>query len=921
LTDFNFQDPGITILEVLCYAITDLGYRANFPIQDILASSNNYPAQKQFFSALEILTCNPVTENDFRKILIDLNGIKNAWLVKTEKQEMWIKKNGRKLEARQPDNTNSEILLNGLYDVYIDLDDTVNHYDMETVDDITKSAWQQLWKHRNLCEDYVGIHVVEEMEFGIDAQVELCPDADVNKVAGDIYYSIQEFLTPTIQFYNFNEMYEGKKRSCDEIFEGPVLCNGFIDDDELNKAQLRKEIYVSDLWQVIMDVCGVAAIKKLTIQTCSDTPEKTSDKKWCLQVDKYHKPKLNFKCSKVLFQKGYDCVYTDERKVLEQVALQQKLHQPRRKSQHRLFSETGIDRNLEEYFTIQDEFPATYKMAEGQITKEDPELRKAQVKQLKGYLLLFDEMLANYLALLSRVKDLLSVSQPEEHTYFYQTLYNISGVRDLIKAFPAKGTDADWEKFKNNKENDYVKDLQTLIETEIRRKERKNIFLDHLLARFGESFTDYVVKSYQEQCICTASQEGITIEDKLLKDKTAFLLHIPELSSERGKGFNYKAVDCGKPDVWDTNNVEGLKKRVCMYLGYKDYQRKTLTCPPEFDIVLYRDVTEGVVKSYRLQLKNKENKVLLNGSKSYRQQQNALKAAKDLKEQVLKGNISLSDAESPEYASVVVKDKEDNIALESEVMKKTKAEALKETIEKLAFPEDCAVEGFHIVEHILLRPEDDGYTLFDPVTIPLRIKITEDEIIDLNKYPNNRNVNGIVKSEAKGSIPFATINVKGTSITTKAGTDGKFSITVPAGRNTLIISSMGFDDAEIDINMSSSFDIVLREATLISEDPYSFWITVAMPEWLPQFKDNANAQNSFEQLVRRETPAHIVVKFCWLAPKDMYRFETVYLRWLYENALEKPDERELRENVSNLVAIMKECEYSIRDLGTPCLNG
>ena len=70
-TDYNLHDPGITILEVLCYAITDLGYRTHFSIEDILASSNNDAAQKQFFDALEILTCNPVTVNDFRKILID----------------------------------------------------------------------------------------------------------------------------------------------------------------------------------------------------------------------------------------------------------------------------------------------------------------------------------------------------------------------------------------------------------------------------------------------------------------------------------------------------------------------------------------------------------------------------------------------------------------------------------------------------------------------------------------------------------------------------------------------------------------------------------------------------------------------------------------------------------------------------------
>ena len=39
-------------------------------------------------------------------------------------------------------------------------------------------------------------------------------------------------------------MYEDKKKSW-RNFEGPVLCNGFIDDAELDKAQLRKEIYVS----------------------------------------------------------------------------------------------------------------------------------------------------------------------------------------------------------------------------------------------------------------------------------------------------------------------------------------------------------------------------------------------------------------------------------------------------------------------------------------------------------------------------------------------------------------------------------------------------------------------------------------------------------------------------------------------------
>ena len=35
-TDYNAHDPGVTILEILAYAITDLGYRLSLPIEDLL---------------------------------------------------------------------------------------------------------------------------------------------------------------------------------------------------------------------------------------------------------------------------------------------------------------------------------------------------------------------------------------------------------------------------------------------------------------------------------------------------------------------------------------------------------------------------------------------------------------------------------------------------------------------------------------------------------------------------------------------------------------------------------------------------------------------------------------------------------------------------------------------------------------------
>jgi hypothetical protein len=62
-TNYNTHDPGITILEALCYAITDLAYRISWNIEDILASptyptdpDKPYPNQP-FFTARDILTC------------------------------------------------------------------------------------------------------------------------------------------------------------------------------------------------------------------------------------------------------------------------------------------------------------------------------------------------------------------------------------------------------------------------------------------------------------------------------------------------------------------------------------------------------------------------------------------------------------------------------------------------------------------------------------------------------------------------------------------------------------------------------------------------------------------------------------------------------------------------------------------------
>src|ERR1700704_5600442 len=80
-TDYNTHDPGITTLEALCYAITDIAYRAKWDIEDILTPATApvglappFPGQA-FFTARKILTVNPTSPDDLRLLLIDLGQV------------------------------------------------------------------------------------------------------------------------------------------------------------------------------------------------------------------------------------------------------------------------------------------------------------------------------------------------------------------------------------------------------------------------------------------------------------------------------------------------------------------------------------------------------------------------------------------------------------------------------------------------------------------------------------------------------------------------------------------------------------------------------------------------------------------------------------------------------------------------------
>ncbi|SKA36542.1 hypothetical protein SAMN04488128_104132 [Chitinophaga eiseniae] len=694
-TDYNLHDPGITTLELLCFAITDLAYRTGFPTADLFAAymDKSQLHKQAFFPAHEILTMNPLTINDYRKLMIDQEGIHNAWLAprhcscddttatgtidecaddcNCETEIYADEKNGQlTYKSHTPDGKQAfeKVNIKGLYDVQIALDDdpvfgdindgrvyqTLTYGSSRATIELRLPAYEDIlkkwndWKdlidntitvttvalnkmvdnngtpvtdsnlsktmqraifidlqltlsnavvitfnnavlniylsfsdagalavaditsalqqvpgiistyknglekthalinatranlnaHRNLDEAFCHISLVPMEDVSICMDAELTPDADIEKVQAEIMVRIEQYLNPNIPIYSLAQLLK-EDTDITEIFNGPRLHNGFIKNEDLDKTDIKQEIHASDMINLIMDIPEVVSITNFLMTSYDDRGEVIyHSQPWILPITPDHQPRLYVQRSKFLFYKnGLPFLAASE---AELNSILQEL-----RSSNEYLKATGISneleipaatiRNMEDYYPVQYSYPLTYGIGEFGLSDTEPALRKAQARQLKTYLLFFEQLLVNYLAQLQHAGDLFLVDSSQLQSYFTHWLSDsdIKGVTALYNGLTPPS-------------------LQALTEPPNGGLTRRNRFLDHLLARFAESFSEYALARYS-----SIPAEQTAMQTALLQLKTDFLSNYPEASYNRARAIDYSIIAPCTP-----GNIAGLQRRL-----------------------------------------------------------------------------------------------------------------------------------------------------------------------------------------------------------------------------------------------------------------------------------------------------------------------------------------------------------------------
>ena len=870
-TDYNYHDPGITLLEQICYAITDLGYKSNFPIEDLLLIGKdkyNLEEKNLFIPPQKIFSSSPLTFNDFRKIIIDkIKNVKNAWI--------------------QLDNS---LGINGLYSIKIQVIDSL---DEKTIFETIESVRKLLMENRSLCSDFSDIKVLKKDIISISADIYIDSFVIGEEVLAKINHQIESKLNRNLNYKNFSELEEiGYKY--ENLYQGPKTDNGFIDEDDL--IDKTSEIFISELKEIINNIDGVVEIKNFNlykngIKIFEDFVSFDTDSYPTFEsLDDYFNEnkqyQINFyrnesyyEIDKVILSQIYDSLSIEENN------LQDSLSSTKKNKKIARFSKSKLIR----YFSIMRELPSIYGLKENELSSEVSNLRKSQVKQLKSYLTLFEQLMANHLSQLSSVRDFFSIDMSNYQTLFSQTPSDIPKFDEILI----------------NDLNTFEKKLKIITEKKEDFFRRKNKILDHMLSRFGESFDNNIIGKLHQIQDNTIDEDGVSVYK--LNAKINYTKNLLNLNKNKSLGFNYESKFDFK------NNISGIEKRLKIYLNILNSESIPDLSPYLNNNKIVKNNDTWKVKSVKD--KNGQNLSFLSlPDNSYNSKEINFKL-----ETLDSFKYLFNNAIKKKYFKIV-KFQERHLILFYDSLKKiyikiyngkSLAESkniISQIIQKYNKLNEIN-EGFYMIENILLRPKISNLnSLFiynlDNKRILKNIRPVKTE--EINFFKENLKI--VLKDKSKytivkknNSYKIEILDSLNKSILTSLKSFKKIDL----AKNEIDIflkmfdETNNFDDAVKTSNENINFNKFPQNFNFSNEINFIF------PDWPFRFQNNEFI-SLIKDVISKFIPAQVSYNLLFLDVQEILIFDKIYKEWL--NSISKRNSK--KHQILSLEIIQLLIKYS-----------
>lgn len=474
-TDYNPGDPGVTVADAANYALTETGYRLEFPLEDYLAGKDGSWVQEMYglFPARSVYPSAPVTAEDYRRaILTRFPMVENATV---------IPRSGT-----------------GQYDVRLRISPYFNQDGS-----VEASVLRFLNRHRNLCEQFGRIETESPEALSFHADFEIETGCDATEILVEMYDMAVRYLAGDVEFIRpaSDDALPMRK---DEWYEGPVK-----DVRAEIPAQRNTE---HELYMKLTRIPGIVSFKTCYFKDKDGYIVTDFTEGYTLDLSK------DLKHMKVRI--GRERVYADGDKFEERLKARffmQGTFRTRRLMQEREKRNTAGNgqnshagkekstlyrseyRNIYDHAPLADDLPSCYATSDKDLLRDAPAEEKAAARNFGNYLRLFDLLLQRGLNELDGLKRLLALDMDGKELSRMESLPD--GMLDMRKS------------------NDRYRNIATL----------RTRYMDFLDSLYG---TDSAPEWMAEfDCY------GQTEDDRLHR-RMRFLKALPEMIRDRSRSFD-----------------------------------------------------------------------------------------------------------------------------------------------------------------------------------------------------------------------------------------------------------------------------------------------------------------------------------------------------------------------------------------------
>ena len=515
--NLNASDPGYTILEQLCYVLTELGYRAGLPVPTLLAAgnANTLPLSAHgLYSAPDLFPSAALSIADQRRMLLDrCTEIANVWFE--------LVTPGRDANsARTPSRSTS-----GLYRLVVLPNDANQWYASSgkpsAVSEplIVKSVQSCYASNRNLCEDVDCIDVLKPHSLEIESlRLLLEPQADPDLVLANVLYQAGLYLNPEPRRQSLQQRLDSLPVG-ESLLSGVLLSKGFIADDQL--AARPRQLDLARLGQLISAIDGVIELEDIDFSPGSIPCDSGPSDVTTIPEGFYFRLSLSLesRLSAVVLLKNSGQVAYNPARVTRLLANLWRLH--RQTYDTRAEAEVLYDfpvaagGDLVSYTSLLQQFPAAYQLNGSDSDAAESSTAIAKRRQLKAYLMIFDQFMADALAQLGSLSQLFSLQSAGGQTWQTRSLATVPGCdASLLIA-------------------NYDNACESLRQRQDGGLLRQSAVLNFLLSLSGQSLTVGLSRGVSPACVQFGSPAVVEAQRLLLRN-------LPELSRDRGLGMNYR---------------------------------------------------------------------------------------------------------------------------------------------------------------------------------------------------------------------------------------------------------------------------------------------------------------------------------------------------------------------------------------------